>query len=279
MSVSAVASWTISIPTDAAARMAARCGDDVVRLRPLWPALIAATRFARRTRWSFGNAFASLTCVEPQQRRWLTQRDESDPVQLRFDFGRWCSAYARVDGGAREIDVFAADGSPVASVRLDNIDPTLDELLWQLAADDQRPGASPAYVDARHACTLRAPYALPPGVLESALAAACDANLPLQISLRNAGGTVTWTPTAPELRRAGSVCELRSARGTIALSAGIGADQRVGLCAPYRGDPYLEALDADGAACFTVALRRAGALDRLAWRGLCADLLACQVPE
>ena len=119
--------------------LAARCGDDVVRLRPAWPALIAATRFARHATWLFGNHAAVLECVEARPNRWLTQRRPGDPFAMQFDLRTWHSAYACCESDTREISVFAADGSSIASVHIDAFESTLDELIWLLVDDDRTP--------------------------------------------------------------------------------------------------------------------------------------------
>jgi hypothetical protein len=258
-------------PYDAAS-MAARCGNDVVRLRPSWPAVIAATRFARDARWLFGNRVATLECVEPQPKRWLTQRGAGDPVQVHFNLAQWASAYARCEERAREIDVFAADGSVIAAVRLDNVDGSLDELLWLLADDDQRPVAAPQRSNVIHHCAFNRAGSLTPGALHQALLAACDTLLPLRLVLRNAGGAVAWSPQHPVVRETGRTIELRSNLGSVTLGDRLTGDWNVRLAGYDRGDPRIEAYGADDAVGLEIALNGATALQRIAWRGICATL-------
>jgi hypothetical protein len=279
MSVSAASGFTFDSffggrrPYDSAA-MAARCGDDVVRLRPSWAAVIAATRFARQARWLFGNRAATLACVEPQPKRWLTQRGSADPVQVHFDLRHWGSAYARCDGRAREIDVFATDGSVIAAVRLDDAETSLDELLWLLADDDQRRYAPAAAASAGHLCAYERAGTLAPAALHQSLLAACDALLPLHLVLENAGGSVAWSPPHPIVRDAGRAIELRSAFGSMTIGDRYAADWNVRLTNGACGEPRLEAFGHGNARALSVGLTDATALQRLAWRGICAALPA-----
>jgi Haem utilisation ChuX/HutX len=242
-----------------AGALAARCGDDVVRLRPLWPAIIAATRFARRTRWVFGNAAATLECVDSQPKRWLNQRAVGDPVQVHFDLAHWSSAYARSEGRMREIDVFAADGSAIAAVRLDEVDDSLDELIWLLVDDDQRrvltiPPRRP---------NLTRPFA--PGALCNALLTAFDAGLPLQVRLENAGGSVLWAPCDAAVTERDACLELRSALGRLTIG-----DRRAGIWSVRDG--ILEARSTGEACWLQIALVKAVPRQRLVWSGICASL-------
>jgi hypothetical protein len=279
MSVSAASGCTFDSffsgrrPYDSAA-MAARCGDDVVRLRPSWAAVIAATRFARHARWLFGNRAATLVCVEPQPKRWLNQRGSDDPVQVHFDLRQWGSAYARCDGRAREIDVFATDGSIIAAVRLDDVETALDELLWLLADDDQQRHAAPEPAPSGHLCAYERTGTLGPGALHQALLAACDALLPLQLVLENAGGRVAWSPQSPIVRPAGRALELRSALGSLTLGDRSATELNVRLTNGACGEPRLDVYEHAQARALSVALTEATALQRLAWRGICAALPA-----
>jgi hypothetical protein len=263
--------FTSRRPYDSAA-MAARCGDDVVRLRPSWAAVIAATRFARHACWLFGNRAATLTCVEPQAKRWLTQRASEDPVQVHFDLRQWGSAYARCEGRAREIDVFATDGSVIAAVRLDDAEASLDELLWLLADDDQRSQIAAVPAPASHPCAFERAGGLAPGALHRALIAACDARLPLHLVLENAGGRVAWSPHQPVVCEAGRAIELRSALGSIALADAYAADWNVRLRNTAGSAPHLEAYGSANALWLSVSLTGPNALQQLAWRGICATL-------
>jgi hypothetical protein len=239
--------------------LASRCGDDVVRLRPMWPAIIAATRFARRTRWRFGNGAATLECIDPQSKRWLNQRAGGDPVQVHFDLARWGSAYARSSGRTREIDVFAADGSAITAVRLDDVDDSLDELIWLLVDDDQQ-RTVPA--PPRRANVTRP---LAPGALCSALVEAFDAGLPLQIRLENAGGSVAWSPGEPAVIERDACVELRSALGRLTM-----CDHRAGIWSVRNG--ALEARSTDNTCWLQIALTAAGPQQRLLWSGICASV-------
>ena len=290
-----------------AAAMAARCGNDVVRLRPMWPSVIAATRFAGSVRWIFGNGAATFDCIESQRRRWLTQRAADDPVHVHFDLGRWSSAYARCDGRAREIDVFAADGSAIAAVRLDEVDASLDELLWLLVDDDQQRRVAGALrtpridvpfdegrlraalavterrsdfdrlvarsgVSRRHAYRLAGSDVarpLVPGALQTALLAAADAALPLRLVLENAGGRVAWAPRDAVVSQSGDVVELRSALGCVTLGERA-ASWAVSLAGIDSSEQTLEAYGGDDASWLSVGLYGATPLQRIAWRALCA---------
>jgi hypothetical protein len=262
----------MSVSAYYSAAMAARCGDDVVRLRPAWTAVIAATRFARRARWLFGNRAATLTCLELQPKRWLTQRGSDDPVQVHFDLRHWSSAYARCEGRAREIDIFATDGSVIAAVRLDEAETALDELLWLLADDDQQRHAPAERAPLDHPCAYARAGALAPGALHGALLAACDAQLPLRLVLENAGGRVAWSPQHPVVREDGRAVELRSALGSLALGDCYAADWNVRLTNGTDSEPRLEAYGTATRPWLAVELIDATALQRLAWRGICAAL-------
>jgi putative heme degradation protein len=298
----------ITRPYDAST-MAARCGDDVVRLRPMWPSIIAATRFARNVRWVFGNRAGTLECVEPQQRRWLTQRGADDPVQIQFNLLQWNSAYARCEGRAREIDVFAADGSAIAAVRLDNVDASLDELLWLLVDDNQQCAVTTSArtvrientfdqerlrdalavterrsdfdrlvkrsgVTRRHAFRLAGTGVARPlvaGAVQSALLAAGEAELPLRLVLENAGGRVAWSPGEPVVSQTGDVVELRSALGRMTLGDRA-ATWAVSLAGTDSSEQTLEVYGGDDASWLSIGLYRATPLQRIAWRGMCAML-------
>jgi hypothetical protein len=245
--------------TDAAA-LSARCGDDVVRLRPSWPAVIAATRFARRARWRFGNRAATLECIEPQAKRWLNQRGPGDPVQVHFRLDRWATAYARADGRSREIDVFAADGSAIAAVHLDDADPSLDELIWLLADDDQRRAFPPR----PRGTAVRRPFAS--GVLGHVLVLAFDAGLPLQIRLENGGGSVEWSPRAPVVVERDGCVELRSTLGRVSM-----CDRRGGIWS-LRDDLVIEARSTTNVPWLEIKLVPESLAQHAAWREICALL-------
>jgi hypothetical protein len=243
-----------------AAALAARCGDDVVRLRPAWPAVIAATRFARRARWRFGNRAATFECVEPRAKRWLSHRGAGDPVQVRFDLDNWSSAYARADGKMREIDVFAADGTAVAAVQLDDVEASLDELIWLLVDDDQR-RAAPVQ---RRRSNVSRPF--PQGALCNALVVAFEEALPLEVRLGNAGGAVCWSPSAPVVIERDRCIELRSALGSVTM-----CDRRGGIWAVNDGG--IEARSGLDNACWVrISLTGSSPHDLLVWRGICSQL-------
>jgi len=239
-----------------AAALAARCGDDVVRLRPAWPAVIAATRFARRARWRFGNRAATFECVEPRAKRWLSHRGAGDPVQVRFDLDNWSSAYARADGKMREIDVFAADGTAVAAVQLDDVEASLDELIWLLVDDDQR-RAAPVQ---RRRSNVSRPF--PQGALCNALVVAFEEALPLEVRLGNAGGAVCWSPSAPVVIERDGCIELRSALGSVTM-----CDRRGGIWAVNDARSGL-----DNACWVRISLTGSSSHDLLVWRGICSQL-------
>jgi Haem utilisation ChuX/HutX len=242
-----------------AAALAARCGDDVVRLRPEWPAVIAATRFARRARWRFGNRAATFECAEPRAKRWLSHRAAGDPVQVRFDLSRWSSAYARADERMREIDVFAADGSAIAAVQLDDVEASLDELIWLLVDNDQH-HAAPGQ---RRRINLSRPFSQ--GALCNALLVAFDEELPIEVRLENAGGAVCWTPRAPVVIERDGCIELRSALGSVTM-----CDRRDGIWSVNDG--AIEARGSDNARWVRVSLASSSAHDLLVWRGICSEL-------
>jgi putative heme degradation protein len=282
--------------------------DDAVRLRPLWGAVLSSTRFARRAEWRFGNDQAVLACTERRSRRWLTEdRTPADPVRIRFATGAWGSAYARSAGAAREIDVFAADGSPVAVLRLDRVDAALDELIWQLI-DDAPPAASapppaPAVdrtrlADALAVAETRGAFdalireaALPradalalsgpdvarrlaAGSAGAALAHAAAAGLPLRLQLENAGGAITWSPAGATLD-AGDPAHVR-ARDVcldIAADAPVWA---VMLATPDVCGPALELCGSDGTCRLRIDIADHTPDDCAAWRRICARLDAAQ---
>jgi len=242
-----------------AAALAVRCGDDIVRLRPMWPEIIAATRFARRTRWLFGNGAATLECVDSQPRRWLNQRASSDPVQVHFDLARWGSAYARSEGRTREINVFAAGGTAIAAVRLDDVDDSLDELIWLLVDDDQQRTMS---ARSRRPNVTR-PFA--PGALCNALVEGFEADLPLHVRLENAGGSVAWSPVDPVVIERDRCIELRSSLGSVSL-----CDRRAGIWSIR--DSTIEARNADNMCWLQIALTTPTPHQCQTWQRICANL-------
>jgi hypothetical protein len=245
-------------PADAAA-LAARCGDDIVRLRPSWPQLIASTRFARHARWRFGNPAATLECIEPRPKRWLDQRRNGDPIQAHFDLERWSSAYVRSTGPSREIHVFAQDGSAVATVRLDDVDASFDELIWLLADDDlQR--VAPARSRVAHV-----PRPFSGGALFKALMSAFDAELALRFVLENEGGSVVWTPRAPVVLECDGCLEMRSPLG------------RVSICERHAGiwlvrDDVIIAYNSANRRWLQIALGNPAPLKQMMWRAICTTL-------
>jgi hypothetical protein len=243
-----------------AAALASRCGEDVVRLRPSWPAVIAATRFARRARWRFGNRAATLECIEPESKRWLNQRGAGDPVQVRFQLDRWASAYARANGRTRDIDVFAADGSAIAGVQLDEVDASLDELIWLLVDDDQRPQA----LGRTRRANITRPFAH--GALCNALVAAFDERLPLEVRLENDGGSVAWSPDAPLVIDRDGCVELRSALGRVTM-----CDRRGGIWSVRDGT--IEARDGANMPLLQISLIDGSPAQIRIWRDVCAMLI------
>jgi len=245
-------------PADAAA-LAARCGDDIVRLRPSWPQLIASTRFARQARWRFGNPAATLECIEPRPKRWLDQRRNGDPIQPHFDLERWSSAYARSDGPSREIHVFAADGSAVATVRLEDVDASFDELIWLLADDDQQHVTPPPSRPAK----IARPFS--GGALFNALMGAFDAELALRFVLENEGGSVAWSPRVPVVVERDGCLELRSPLG------------RVSICERHAGiwlvrDDIIIAYNNANLRWLQIAVSDPAPLKRMMWRAICTTL-------
>src|SRR5580658_2702898 len=86
---------------------AAAAGDDVVRLRADWPAVLAMTGYARRATWLFGHRGAALECVEGRQRFCRSRCGSGDRTSVRLDFGGWMSVVARREGAARMLDFFS----------------------------------------------------------------------------------------------------------------------------------------------------------------------------
>jgi hypothetical protein len=226
---------------------------DAIALKPVWPALFASLRFARWSRWQFGNDTGVLRCLERGPRRRLTERAPNDPLRMRFDLRRWASAYARSTGSAREIGFVADDGSPIASLHLAAVDAAIDELIWRLIDDDAvAPAVAPAAPvdrarladelalsesrDAFDALTRRLHLSrddafalagpaiarrLAPSVIPLALRSAQRAGLAVRLRVENTGGGIAWAPGAIDfdtdatrvMLRAGSVEVLVPADG------------------------------------------------------------------
>jgi uncharacterized membrane protein len=282
--------------------------DDAVRLRPLWGAVLSSTRFARRAAWQFGSASAILACNERRSRRWLSEeRAPGDPVRMRFAVNAWGSAYARCTGDAREIGVFAGDGSAVAVLRLDRVDAALDELIWQLI-DDGPPPSIPAlpvahpdrirFSDALAVAPTRSDFdalikearlpradaltlagsdvarRLDPAALAQALTAATAAGLPLRLQLENAGGTIAWTPPGATLDAA-DPNHLRA--GDVSLSIAPGAPVwAVTLTTPDVCGPALEVCGPVPACRLRIDIAAHTPADCAAWRDICARLDTAQ---
>jgi putative heme degradation protein len=281
--------------------------DEIVRLRPDWPALMAMTRFAGRATWLFGHRVAVLECVEPRTRPCARRGEAGDPTCVRFNFKTWTHAVARRRAASRQIEFYAGSGAAIATLCLDQIDPVVDELVWLLIDDENLPVPKLPHADGnrrgldtpairralkvierredfervvamgslrRHdAFALAGPHvatALPSNALDNALDAAVGAGVRLRVRLENAGGSVSWTPAEQCLSRETSYVELRSAYGRAHLSRRIGPTWLVHLAGSGYGGPSIEAESViDGG---WVHLEAAGDFQRDAWRNICSAL-------
>jgi hypothetical protein len=249
---------------------------DAVALRPAWPALLSSLRFARHTWWRFGNATSVLRCVERGERRWLTERRPGDPLRLRFDLQRWSRAFARSTGTAREIGIIADDGSPIASIHLEAVDPALDELIWRLIDDSPPPPLAgrtqPSRTEALTLAGVLIARRLAPTALPFALQRAQAAGLPLRLRVENAGGGVTWTPRAADVEIAAGRIVLRSDEVDVAMPAdGVGvwavASESAEACCPT-----IECCTPDDRGSIRLDVTADSATTCTAWRRICATL-------
>jgi putative heme degradation protein len=277
---------------------------DAIALKPAWPALFASVRFARWSRWQFGNDSGVLRCLEPAPRRRLTERAPNDPLRMRFDLRRWASAYARSTGSAREIGFIADDGSPIASLHLAAVDPAIDELIWRLIDDDAGARAmapvapvDPARVadelalcesrdafDARtrslhlsrdEAFALAGPTVarrLASSVLPLAFRTAQRAGLALRLRVENTGGGITWIPGAVDFNADATRMILRAGAVEVLVPT---ADARIWAVALETADACCPAIE-----CCVAGDRGWIRLDVVAetgdactiWRRICATL-------
>ena len=280
--------------------------DEIVRLRPDWPALIATTRFARRATWLFGHRVGVLECADRRVRSCAQRSESGDPIGVCLDFTGWSHAVARRRAAAREIEFYAASGAAIATLRLDDIDPIVDELVWLLIDDDvpianertaagmpRPPDASwlrrairlverredfDRLVDAnslrrRDAFESAGPHVatqIASDGLTRALNAAVDAGVRVRIWLENAGGSVTWTPVVQQLTFEADYAELRSLYGRMHLSRRIGPSWAVHVSGAQCGGPSIEAESVvDGG---WVRVEAASESQRDAWRTICRRL-------
>lgn len=230
-----------------------RCGDDVVRLRPEWPTIVAATRFAQRSEWRFGVGGAMIACAGAQTVR-LAATDTAD---VRFDFTGWTHAYARCKGQSREIAIFAADGSPVVAVHLDRCDATLDEVIWLLMDDNQQCAAE---------TRERRPFVPACDALARVLLEAVDERLPLRVEFVNRGGRVAWSPGFLTARDFGAYVELSSS----CARAHVGT--RFDLCRVHedgRNARSIEASADSGTSMLRVDILTGSPHDRAIWQRMC----------
>jgi putative heme degradation protein len=280
-------------------------GDDAVRLRADWPAVLAMTGYARRATWLFGHRAAALECVEGRQQLCRSRCGSGDRTTVRLDFGGWMSVVARRDGGARMLDFFSTHGSPIAAVRLDEVSAEFDELIWLLADDGPPKRYGHAlrapwrrYADrlrqvlpllerredfdrliAQHAVprsdafVLAGPYvatAVATDAVGRVLEAATAAGIRVRVRLENHGGSVCWTPTLQATSAATDFLELRSRFGRLHVSNRIGPTWVVHLSGAGGDGPSLEAeCLADGG---WVRVDVDDAAQRDAWREICMEI-------
>ena len=126
-----------------AARLAARCGSDTLRLEPEWPAILAWMRQFGRVVARFENRHASIATPgrfsqplsDPSGRVFL---GGDIPLVCRLE--RWRTIFATIDdAGRRALCLFDVCGDAVATIEID--DPAgrsaFDEMVWRLHAFDQ----------------------------------------------------------------------------------------------------------------------------------------------
>jgi putative heme degradation protein len=284
---------------------AGAAGDDVVRLRADWPAVLAMTGYARRATWLFGHRAAALECVEGRQRLCSSRCGSGDRTTVRLDFGGWLSVVARRDGDTRWLEFFSTHGSPIAAVRLEDVSAEFDELIW-LLADDAPPkcyGHAVRVSWRRHVERLRnvlpllerredfdrliAQYAVPRSdafvlagpyvatavatdAIGRVLEAATDAGIRVRVRLENHGGSVCWTPTVQATSVASDFLELRSRFGRLHVSTRVGPTWVVHLSGVNGDGPSLDAeCLGDGG---RVRVDVDDSAQRDAWREICLEL-------
>jgi putative heme degradation protein len=302
LSATAVASGRLRLPVFEAG---AAAGDDVVRLRADWPAVLAMTGYAKRATWLFGHRGAALECVEGRQRVCRSRCGSGDRTTVRLDFGGWMSVVARRDGGARVLEFFSTLGAPIAAVRLEDVSAEFDELIW-LLADDAPPkcyGHALRGSWRRHVERLRnvlpllerredfdrliAQYGVPrcdafvlagPHVATAVatdavgrvLDAATQAGIRVRVRLENHGGSVSWTPTLQATSVMTGFLELRSRFGRLHVCNRIGPTWVVHLSGAGGAGPSVEAeCIADGG---WVRVDVDDAAQRDAWREICLEV-------
>ena len=223
---------------------------------------------------------------------------------MRFNLLRWQTAFARREDAARHLDFFSAGGSAIATVRLDDCDRAVDELIWLLMDDTTTAAARPdsreridditaarsalpfveyrddfdrlvnAYrlrrTDAFALAGPRVATPLPAGSVERALLAAADARLPIRVHLDNGGGTVTWRPATRFVADRADHVELSSGYGRLHVARTIGRTWLVHLAGTDSAGPSLEAESADGG-CIRIDVSE-DENRRLHWRDVCLEL-------
>lgn len=246
--------------------------NDAVALKPAWSALLSSLRFARRSSWQFGNGTAVLQCRERSPRRWLTERPAAEGLRFRFDLAHWHTAFARSTGGAREIGIIADDGSSIASIRLEQVDAAIDELIWRLIDDDASAPVPPfpALVDGARiaddlalatsrdafdrlardyrlartdALTLAGSSIarpLAPHGLSLAVREAQRAGLAVRVRVENVGGRITWNPGTVALETPAEGIALRAGGVDVIVPADAARLWAVALETPDACCPAIE---------------------------------------
>ncbi len=280
-------------------------GDEAVRLRADWPAVLSMTRYARRATWLFGHGAAALECVEGRQRLCRSRCGSGDRTTVRLDFGGWMSVVARREGGARLLEFFSTHGAPIAAVRLEDVSAEFDELIWLLADDGLPKSYAHAlrapwrrYADrlrqvlpllerredfdrliAQHAVprsdafVLAGPYvatAVATDAVGRVLEAATAAGIRVRVRLENRGGSVCWAPTLQATSVTADYLELRSRFGRLHVSNRIGPTWVVHLSGANGDGPSIEAeCLADGG---WVRVDVDDSVQRDAWREICLEV-------
>ncbi len=278
---------------------------DAVRLRADWPALLALTGYAARATWLFGHRAAVLECVEHDPHPCMTRRAAADPTRFQLSLAAWTTPIVRRVGNLRQLEFFSRSDAAIAAVQLDGLDPAVDEMIWNLLADDEmQPAPMPKFVSRAHtsavhtalrlvertedfdrlitsahlsrgyAYSLAGPHvatALPTDTIARAVTEAARAHLRVRVQITNAGGSISWAPAVQHVGDAGDYLEVRSHFGRVQLARRIGPTWLVHLSGEETCGPALEAESMSDGGWIRID---AAPQDRAQWRDLCATLAA-----